>query len=402
VALRAHDLATGNELTIEDSFWKRRSLGVGYFTAQDSFDPSFPNCNWKVPAGSPDPYAWQFRAVASLGDGCPTLDLPYATPLNLLVDARGLPLDQNGRVIDRSNPFGLPHFRDLDRDGDLYDDSFLIDNRLRPLPHPGARLSLDRYSVLVPEGTAGPISVVAAVYYQSMEAVVAKKFLGNLADTDEDHVLEPCVLRGPCDGRVPTSEPAVVEGSAPVPMEVVNAIINVEGHADRTAPNVALYPDGPRAGVHADIVPKVSASEPVTGIDEQSFRVLDARGMELPGAVDLIDDYTFAFFPDRVLLAPGETYQAILNGSVCDLNRNCVHRELRSSFTVSTDPRANGGDTRAPAVPLALPSTHQATDGTAALDVATQRWTTAVLVLGALAMAFLGWLRARVMPRPLQ
>jgi hypothetical protein len=103
-----------------------------------------------------------------------------------------------------------------------------------------------------------------------------------------------------------------------------------------------------------------------------------------------------------VLLAPGETYQAILNGTVCDLNRNCVHRELRSSFTVSTDPRANGGDTRAPPAPPALASTHHAADATPAVDVATQRWTSAVLVLGALAVAFLGWLRARVMPRPLQ
>ena len=47
------------------------------------------------------------------------------------------------------------------------------------------------------------------VYYQSFEAVVAKKLLGNLADTDLDGTLEPCVLKGPCDGRQPTVEMVV-------------------------------------------------------------------------------------------------------------------------------------------------------------------------------------------------
>jgi len=67
VAVRAFDVATGRELEIADSFWKRRSVGVGYLTNKDMIDPNFPGCNWEVPAGAPDPYAWQFRAVASLG-----------------------------------------------------------------------------------------------------------------------------------------------------------------------------------------------------------------------------------------------------------------------------------------------------------------------------------------------
>jgi hypothetical protein len=45
-------------------------------------------------------------------------------------------------------------------------------------------VNLNRYSVVIPAGTAGPVAVTAAVYYQSFEAIVAKKFLGNLADTD--------------------------------------------------------------------------------------------------------------------------------------------------------------------------------------------------------------------------
>jgi len=120
-------------------------------------DPNFPGCGWKIPAGSPDPYAYQFKAVASLGDGCPTLDLVYAAPLNLVTNARGLPIDAKNVVIDRNNPHGLPQFRDLNGNGDVYDDAFLRDTRLRPLPHDGATVSLDRYAVVIPPGTV-PIS----------------------------------------------------------------------------------------------------------------------------------------------------------------------------------------------------------------------------------------------------
>ena len=108
VALRAFDLATGTELEIADAVWHRTSVGVGYLTATAMVDPNFPGCNWVIPAGSTDPYAWQLKAVASLGDGCPTLALPYATPLNLVVNADGMPIDAHGTVIDRANPLGQP------------------------------------------------------------------------------------------------------------------------------------------------------------------------------------------------------------------------------------------------------------------------------------------------------
>src|SRR4029079_3686175 len=135
----------------------------------------------KVPAASGDPFSIQFKAVASLGNGCPTLDLPYAAPLNMVTDARGLPIDGDGRVIGAaSTPRGLPQFKDLNGNGDLFDDSFLRDTRLRPMPYTGAKASIDRYAVEIPEGTRGPIAVSTAVYYQSVEAIVAGKFLGNM------------------------------------------------------------------------------------------------------------------------------------------------------------------------------------------------------------------------------
>jgi len=182
LALHAYDLATGKELQIQDNVWNRTSLGVGNLTTEEMVDPNFPNCNWKIPAGSADPYSMQFKAVASLGDGCPTLDLPYATPLNLVTNKSGLPIDKDGRVIDRNNSTALPQFKDNDGNGDLFDDSFLRDTRFKPRGRPEYEKKIDRYSVIIPQGTQGPVGVTAAVYYQSIEAVVALQARGGATD----------------------------------------------------------------------------------------------------------------------------------------------------------------------------------------------------------------------------
>jgi hypothetical protein len=355
VAVRAFDLASGKELEIEDSFWKRRSVGVGYLTREDMVDPSFAaKCNWVVPAGSPDPYAYQFRAVASLGNGCPTLALPYAAPLNLTVDGDGLPIDKHGRIIDRDNPLGVPQFRDLDGDGDLFDDAFLIDQRLRPMPHPQATLELDRYSVIIPPGTVGPVSVTSAVYYQSMEAAVAKKFLGNMADTDLDHVLEPCVLGGACDGRVPSVEPAVVEGSAPVPMRVVTQVIQIGNTPDVLAPAVNVYPAANATEVYDDVVVKVTASEPLIGVDETTFTLNDSDGKPVPARVAQIADFTWALFPNQIFLQPGKSYAAKID-KLCDTSNNCDKQALAWKFSVAHSHDSAKGDTRPPQRPSQAP-----------------------------------------------
>ena len=172
-------------------------------------------------------------------------------------------------MIDSThNPTGLEVFYDLDGDGEFFDDSFLVDSRLRPLPHPGATKKTDRYSVVIPPGTRGPIAVSTAVYYQSMEAIVGQKFLGNMTDTNNNMVIEPCVLGGRCDGRKPQTEPAVVEGAPPVPMAVKNFTIAIAGTpGDATPPRARAstrQPGAPRA--HLDTVPKVFFSRPVTGV----------------------------------------------------------------------------------------------------------------------------------------
>lgn len=351
VSVRAWDLATGTELQIADSFWNRTSPGVGYLTASTVVDPNFPACTWSLPAGSADPFAYQLKAMASLGDGCPTLDLPYATALNIVTNAQGLPTDGNGVVIDRGNPLGLPRFQDLDGDGDLYDDSFLVDSRLRPLPHSGATVSLNRYSVVVPAGTAGPVAVTAAVYYQSFEAIVAKKFLGNMADTDTDFLLEPCTLKGACDGRTPTVEPAVVEGAPAVPMEVRNWVINITGHTDTTVPAATTYPANGASDVYRDVVVKVHFSEPVTGLSPSTFTLVDPQGLSVPASVDQIGDRTWALFPQVVFLDTRSTYTARVSAPVCDASGNCTSQDIAWSFT--TTRTAGSGDT---SVPLGFPA----------------------------------------------
>lgn len=355
VAISAFDLSTGHELPIHDSFWNRTSMGVGRFTVSDMVDPTFPRCGWKIPAGSPDPYAYQFKAVATRGDDCPTLELLYATPRNLVTNAQGLPVDAKGIVIDRRNPLGLPIFRDLNGNGDVFDDAFLRDTRLRPLPNPGARVTLDRYSVVIPPGINGPIAVTAAVYYQSLEAIVAKKFLGNLADTNMNSILEPCVLGGPCDGRRPHGEPAVVEGAPPVPMEVRNWVIHIDnGREDNAVPAIfRTYPPHDAIDVPQDVVPTVSFSEPVTNLQSETFTLIDGTGARVPAWVDQIGDGTWGVFPHGVFLTAGETYTARVSAGVCGSSGTCMKNAIAWSFRVASRRGEGVGDT---SVPLGFPA----------------------------------------------
>jgi len=349
LAIHAYDLATGNELPIYDKVWQRTSVGVGNMTTEEMVDPNFPGCGWKIPAGSADPYAVQFKAVASLGNGCPTLDLPYATALNLVTNENGLPIDKNGRVIDVSNPTGLPQFRDVNGNGDYFDDSFLKDTRLKPRGRAEYQQKIDRYSVVIPPGTRGPVAVTTEVYYQSIEAVVALKFLGNLADTNNDFVLQTCVLGGLCDGRTPSTEPPVVEGAPPVPMVVRNQLISIEGApADRNPLQVETYPSPGASQVYQDAVAKVFFSKPVAGIDARTFTLTDSHGSLVPAWVDQIGAGAWGLFPNQVLLKRGETYTARLQGGICDLAGNCTHQDLVWRFSISSDATRETGNTAIP------------------------------------------------------
>lgn len=358
LALHAYDLATGIELPIYDSAWNRTSIGVGNLTTEEMVDPNFPGCNWKIPAGSADPYSLQFKAVASLGDGCPTLDLPYATPLNLVTNDKGLPVDQSGRVIDTSNPTALPQFKDMNGNGDYFDDSFLRDTRLRPRGRPESRQQINRYSVVAPAGVKGPIAVTATVYYQSIEAIVALKFLGNMADTNNNFILEPCVLGGLCDGRKPQSEPAVVEGAPPVPMIVRALVINIDGApADKAPLQATGYPAAGATHVYQDAVVKVFFSRPVRELKAGHFALTDSDGAQVPAAVEQIGDGTWGLFPNQVRLHGGETYTAHLKSGVCDFSDSCTRQDLVWKFTVAKDDEPGRGDTTIP-MGFKLPDQH--------------------------------------------
>ena len=350
LAVSAFDLATGRELPIRDAFWNRTSIGVGRLTTRETIDPAFPQCGWRLPPGSADPYSYQFKAVATRGDECPTLELVYAAARNLVTNAAGLPIDARGVVIDKKNPLGQPIFRDLNGNGDLYDDAFLRDTRLRPMPHAGATVTLDRYSVVIPPGTRGPVAVTAAVYYQSIEAIVAKKFLGNLADTNTNHVLEPCVLGGRCDGRRPAVEPPVVEGAPPVPMEVRNWVVRIDGEkpGDNAPALVTAYPRPGATEVFLDVVPKASFSEPVTHVDAETFTMSDETGARVAASVQQIGDGTWGLFPDRVFLTAGETYTVRIAAGVCGSGTACTTKPSVWTFTVAARAEHAAGDTTIP------------------------------------------------------
>jgi hypothetical protein len=313
-------------------------------------DPNFPGCQWKIPAGSADPFAMQFKAVATQGDGCPTLDLPYAAPLNMITSKNGLPVDGEGKVIDAANnPKGLPQFKDVNGNGDLFDDSFLRDTRFKPMPHPEATKTIDRYSVVIPAGTRGPIAVTAAVYYQSVEAIVALDFLGNLVDTNGNFVLEPCVLGGLCDGRTPSTEPPVVEGSAPAPMVVRNWVISIAGAPpDRTPPSVSTYPVAGTDNVYRDVVIKAFFSKPMRAVSTGDFTLTDSHGTPVPASIGQIGDGVWGLFPHSVLLNAGEQYSARLKRGICDVAGNCTANDVVWSFRIAAEGDQATGDTSVP------------------------------------------------------
>jgi hypothetical protein len=113
---------------------------------------------------------------------------------------------------------------------------------------------------VIPQGTRGPVAVTTAVYYQSVEAIVAQKFLGNMTDSNNNMVLEPCMLGGRCDGRKPATEPAVVEGAPPVPMAVRSFTIAVNrAPVDASAPRGGVYPSPARTTRTSTPCPRCSS-----------------------------------------------------------------------------------------------------------------------------------------------
>jgi len=200
-----------------------------------------------------------------------------------VVNANGLPIDTHGTVVESHNPLGQPQYPD--RDGDLFDEVYHVDTRLQPLPHAGATMHLDRYAVVVPSGTRGPVAVTVAVYYQPFAAVATQKLLENLAGTDLDGMLEPCVLKGTRDGRWSTVKPAVGEGAPPVPVQITSRMTPITRTADAPPSTATTYLRADATEVYEDVVVEVFFSEPVTGVDVTTMPLTDAQGTAVPASV---------------------------------------------------------------------------------------------------------------------
>jgi len=152
------------------------------------------------------------------------------------------------------------------------------------------------------------------------------------------------VLKGSCDGRTPMTEPAVVEGAPPVPVELGSWVINVTGVTDTQPPAATkLYPADGAANAHIDAVVKVDFSEPVTGVDASSF-TLSSGGVTVPAYVDQLSDGTWGLFVHDTVLAGNATYTATVAAPICDYNNNCTMTDIVWSFSTARDYAGGTGD----------------------------------------------------------
>jgi len=171
-------------------------------------------------------------------------------------------------------------------------------------------------------------------------------FLGNMADTNNNFVLEPCVLGGLCDGRTPASEPAVVEGAPPVPMIVRNWVITLDGsRTEQDSARLAVYPAEGAQNAYQDTVVKVFFSQPVRGVDDRSLTLTDSHGKQVSAWVDQIGDGVWGLFPDPVLLKPGESYTARLKTGICAFSGACTKQDTVWKFMVCKEASQGTGDT---------------------------------------------------------
>jgi len=132
-------------------------------------------------------------------------------------------------------------------------------------------------------------------------------------------------------------------------MVVRNWVINVGGGtADGTPPRVAMYPRPGADTAYHDVVVKAFFTEPVRGVDDRTFTLVDSRGVPVHAFVDQIGDGAWALFPHQISLKPGETYTARLKSGICDVAGNCMSNDVVWKFTVAPTADQAKGDTGLP------------------------------------------------------
>ena len=92
-------------------------------------------------------------------------------------------------------------------------------------------------------------------------------------------------------------------------------------------------------------VVKVSFSQPVSGVDNNSLTLTDSHGRKVPAWVDQIGDGVWGLFPDPVLLKPGETYNVLLKRGICAFSGACTRQDTLWKFTVCKEANQGTGDT---------------------------------------------------------
>jgi hypothetical protein len=133
-------------------------------------------------------------------------------------------------------------------------------------------------------------------------------------------------------------------------MRVVTQVIRVGNTPDVLAPAANVYPAPNATDVYEDVVVKVTASEPLIGIDETAFTLNDSDGKPVPARVAQIADFTWALFPSQIFLQPGKSYVAKID-SLCDINNNCGKEAIQWKFSVAHSHSSAKGDTRPPQRP---------------------------------------------------
>jgi hypothetical protein len=132
-------------------------------------------------------------------------------------------------------------------------------------------------------------------------------------------------------------------------MAVRNWVTSIVGQqAKRAAPRLITYPQHRATDVYEDVVVKAFFSEPVLGINGQTFTLVDSRGTQIPASVGQIGDGTWALFPDQVFLETGHTYTARLMRGICDTAHICTAEDVVWSFKVTTTHGHGIGDTSVP------------------------------------------------------
>jgi hypothetical protein len=137
-------------------------------------------------------------------------------------------------------------------------------------------------------------------------------------------------------------------------MIVRNWVISIEGSPvsatkpPKTQPRVRTYPASGAIAVYQDAVVKAFFSEPMRGVDAESFTLTDSHGARVAASVDQIGDGAWGLFANSAVLKGGEKYTARLKRGICGVSGNCIPEDVVWSFQVSPESGQGTGDTTVP------------------------------------------------------